>query len=94
MDADMRFYFRGPKEELNLGAQNLRTFLQMGEGVDDDTWLFHLQNGDYANWFRDVIRDDELAAVAGRLQKGTSLSAHESHQQLAEFIAQKYEPMK
>jgi hypothetical protein len=31
------FYFRGPESKLHLRAQNLETFLQMADGVDDDT---------------------------------------------------------
>jgi hydroxymethylpyrimidine pyrophosphatase-like HAD family hydrolase len=89
MDEDTRFYFRGPKNELNLGAQNLRMFLEMGKGVDDETWLYHLKRGDYANWFRDVVHDEEMAALAARLQKNGA-EPEESRHQLAEFIAQKY----
>jgi hydroxymethylpyrimidine pyrophosphatase-like HAD family hydrolase len=89
MDDEYKFYFRGPKNELNLGAQNLRMFLEMGKGVDDETWLFHLKRGDYANWFRDVIRDEELAAVAQRLEKNGE-APEKSRQELAEFIALKY----
>ena len=36
---DRSFYFRGPQGKLNLRAQNLMVFLQMAEGVDDETWL-------------------------------------------------------
>src|SRR5262245_12249648 len=39
---DQSFYFRGPEGKLNLRAQNLNIFLQMADGVDDDTWLYHL----------------------------------------------------
>ena len=91
MDADMRFYFRGPDDKLNLGVQNLRMFIQVAEGLDDDTWLHHLKQGDYANWFREVIHDDELAAFACRVQKDPNLSAEESRQELAKYITQKYE---
>jgi hypothetical protein len=59
---DKSFYFTGPGHALNLRAHNLAAFLQMAQGVDDDTWLFHLRNGDYARWFRDSIKDEELAA--------------------------------
>jgi hydroxymethylpyrimidine pyrophosphatase-like HAD family hydrolase len=90
MDEDLRFYFRGPKNELNLGAQNLRMFLEMGKGVDDETWLYHLKRGDYSNWFRDVIHDDELAAVATRLQKNGDATTEKTRHELANFIAQKY----
>ena len=58
------FYFRGPQNRLNLRAQNLQTFVQMAEGVDDDTWSHHLQSGDIARWFADVIGDESLADAA------------------------------
>jgi hypothetical protein len=46
------FYFRGPRSPLNLRAQNLKTFLQLAEGVDDSTWMYHLRKGDYSSWFK------------------------------------------
>jgi HAD superfamily hydrolase (TIGR01484 family) len=61
LGADRSFYFRGPQGKLNLRAQNLTFFLQLAEGVDDETWLFHLQRGDYSRWFREGVKDDELA---------------------------------
>jgi hypothetical protein len=91
MDEDMRFYFRGPENELNLGVQNLRMFMQIADGVDDATWEHHLRRGDYANWFREVILDDDLAALASRLEKDRKLSAQESREQLAKFILEKYD---
>jgi hypothetical protein len=39
---DKSFYFRGPKKALNLRAQNLSTFVQLADGVDDETWLHQL----------------------------------------------------
>ena len=38
---DKSFYFRGAAGALKLRAFNLATFLQLAQGVDDDTWLFH-----------------------------------------------------
>jgi HAD superfamily hydrolase (TIGR01484 family) len=58
------FFFRGPEDRLNLRAQNLQIFSQIAEGVDDETWAWHLDRGDYARWFRDAIGDDELADLA------------------------------
>jgi hypothetical protein len=55
------FYFRGPHRKLNLRAQNLMTFVQIGEGVDDETWVHHLERGDYSKWIRCAIQDEELA---------------------------------
>ena len=40
---DKSFYFRGPSNALNLRAQNLTIFMQMADGVDDETWLHHLE---------------------------------------------------
>jgi hydroxymethylpyrimidine pyrophosphatase-like HAD family hydrolase len=91
MDDEHRFYFRGPKGDLNLPAQNLRIFMQLGDGVDDKTWLHHLRNGDYEKWFRKIIKDDMLADRAAKLGSDQSLSAEESRRQIFEFIRQSYE---
>jgi len=55
------FVFRGPAGKLHLKAYNLMTFLELAGGVDDDTWLHHLKGGEYSKWFRDAIRDEDLA---------------------------------
>ena len=44
--------FGGPEGKLNLRAQNLQMFLQLAEGVDEETWMHHLRQGDYSRWFR------------------------------------------
>lgn len=67
---DKSFYFRGPDGRLNLRAQNLMLFMQIAEGVDDATWLHHLHVGDYARWFREAIKDDDLADEVEALQDG------------------------
>jgi hypothetical protein len=66
---DRSFYFRGPKGKLNLRAQNLLQFLEVAAGVDDDTWEYHFRQGDYSRWFRDVIKDSELAAAATAVER-------------------------
>lgn len=63
------FYFRGPDGKLNLRAQNLSIFMQSADGVDDETWLYHLRRGDYSRWFRDSIKDPELAEAARRIER-------------------------
>jgi HAD superfamily hydrolase (TIGR01484 family) len=55
------FYFRGPKGTLNLQAQNLMLFMQLADGVDAETWLYHLRAGDYSKWVRERLHDDDLA---------------------------------
>jgi HAD superfamily hydrolase (TIGR01484 family) len=72
---DRSFYFRGPEGKLNLRAQNLNMFLQIGRGLDDETWMYHLRNGDYSRWFREKIKDEELAGEAEDVQlNGFSIS--------------------
>ena len=66
---DKSFYFHGPDGKLNLRAQNLRLFLQVADGVDADTWLHHLQRGDYSRWVRDAIKDEELAGDIAAVER-------------------------
>jgi hypothetical protein len=87
---DKSFYFRGAAGALNLRAFNLATFLQLAQGVDDDTWLFHLGRGDYARWFRDSIKDDELAAEARAAQATHDPAA--SRAEIAAAIKRRYAP--
>ena len=58
---DKSFYFRGPDKALNLRAQNLTLFMQMADGVDDPTWLYHLKRHDYSRWMSEAIKDEDLA---------------------------------
>jgi hydroxymethylpyrimidine pyrophosphatase-like HAD family hydrolase len=62
------FYFTGPSQKLKLKANNLMMFMQMAEGVDDDTWTYHLGRKDYSNWFRNSLHDDELADFAEKIE--------------------------
>jgi hypothetical protein len=88
---DKSFYFRGASGALKLRAFNLATFLQLADGVDDDTWLFHLRRGDYALWFRDAIKDDQLAAAAQAAEAKPDPA--ESRAEIAEAIKQRYAPL-
>jgi hypothetical protein len=61
LGAERSFYFRGEARKLNLRASNLHQFLQLADGVDDETWEFHRANGDYSKWMRKDIKDNQLA---------------------------------
>jgi hydroxymethylpyrimidine pyrophosphatase-like HAD family hydrolase len=91
MHPDNRFYFRGPNGELNLAAQNLKVFLQMAEGVNEETWLYHLHRGDYSRWFRDEIKDEELAHAAETIEADSSFSSKESVTAMGELIRNRYD---
>jgi hypothetical protein len=89
MSPEQSFYFRGPESKLNLRAENLNIFMQMADGVDDETWMFHLKRGDYTRWFRDIIKDDSLAKAAAAFEKnGASVS--ESRRKIKEAIETRY----
>ena len=84
------FYFRGPQGQLNLRAQNLVLFMQLAEGVDNDTWTYHLRQGDYSRWFREAIKDEDLAATAADIEGQATLSPAESRALIKAAIQQRY----
>ncbi|HLW52310.1 MAG TPA: HAD-IIB family hydrolase [Candidatus Angelobacter sp.] len=90
LSPDQSFYFRGPDLKLNLRAQNLMTFLQIADGVDDETWLYHLGHSDYSHWFEAVIKDSDLARAAKAVEHNGKLSAAESRAKIKNAIESRY----
>jgi hypothetical protein len=84
------FYFRGPTKRLNLRAQNLMLFVQLADGVDDETWEHHLRQGDYSRWFREGIKDDALVAEAERVEHLPHLKPAESRALIRAAIERDY----
>jgi len=84
------FYFEGAHKKLHLRAQNLQLFMQMAEGVDDATWLHHLRKGDYSRWFRQSIKDEELARETERIERTKGLPAKTSRELIRKEIEQRY----
>jgi len=87
---EISFYFRGPEDKLKLRAQNLVLFLQLAEGVDDETWLYHLRQGEYSRWFREVIKDDELADETASIEQQQEITAEESRKLIRSAIERRY----
>lgn len=87
---DRSFYFRGPTGQLNLRAQNLGVFMQLADGVDDETWLHHLQEQEYSRWFRKAIKDQDLAAEAAGVENQPGLSPKESRELIKAAIERRY----
>lgn len=83
------FYFVGPHGAMALPAQNLMIFMQIADGIDDETWEWHLKRGDYGNWFRDVIKDGELADAAAEISNA-NLSPTESRKCIRAEIEERY----
>lgn len=86
---DKSFYFRGPREQLKLRAQNLMLFLQIGDGVDDETWLHHLRQNDYSTWIRSAIKNPELAGEVAAIEHDNG-SAATSRKLIREAIERVY----
>lgn len=51
------FWFHGAHGGLNLRAQNVTVFVQIAEGVDEETWQWHRERGDYSRLFASSIKD-------------------------------------
>jgi hypothetical protein len=86
---DRSFYFRGPEGKLNLRAQNLTAFMDLADGVDEDTWLFHLRGGEISRWMRDSIKDDSLANSIAALERGPA-DAHATRKRVRDLIEERY----
>lgn len=87
---DRSFYFRGAKKMLNLRAENLTTFLRIADGVDEETWLHHLKQGDYSHWLRTEIHSDELADEAQAIEREARLAPDESRAKIREAIEKRF----
>lgn len=86
------FYFTGPENRFKIRCQNLFLFVQIADGLDDATWSFHLHRGDFSNWFRNVIRDSNLADETSRIETNNGLPASESRRQIRDLIERRYSP--
>jgi hypothetical protein len=87
---DKSFFFRGPEGRLNLKAHNLDLFIQMADGVDDPTWLHHLRAGDYSRWFRESIKDADLADATAAVEADAGLAVAESRARIRAVIEKRY----
>jgi hydroxymethylpyrimidine pyrophosphatase-like HAD family hydrolase len=87
---DRSFYFRGPAGQLNLRAQNLLLFMQLGEGVDEKTWQHHLKAHDYSAWIGEMIKDQSLAKVVREIETRPGLSPQDSRRLIRAAIEEQY----
>jgi hydroxymethylpyrimidine pyrophosphatase-like HAD family hydrolase len=87
---DRSFYFRGPDQKLNLRAQNLKLFIQIAAGVDDESWLHHLHRQDYSRWVKEALKDDSLANEIGQIETDCRDSVNQSRTQIFSAIERRY----
>lgn len=84
------FFFRGPGNRQNIKAHNLTIFSQIAEGIDEETWMFHLRRGDYSRWFRKAVKDSYLADHAERIEQRSDLRPAETRNLIRSFIESRY----
>ena len=89
LGASRSFYFRGPEGRLNLKAHNLMLFIQLADGVDDDTWQFHRSRGDYSAWLRDEVKDDGLAVEVEGVER-SDLPPAEARAEIRAAVEKRY----
>jgi HAD superfamily hydrolase (TIGR01484 family) len=87
---DKSFFFRGPQGKLNLRAQNMNMFAQLAEGVDEETWDFHLRRADYSRWLRDSVKDQSIADEVDKIERNRELPATASRAQILDAIRKHY----
>ena len=90
LPAESSFYFKGPGNRLNIRVQNLMLFIQIAQGIDEETWLYHLRSGDYSRWFREGIKDNELAEMTEEIENDPEISPSESLDQIKTLIEDRY----
>lgn len=90
LSPESSFYFRGPNKKLKLRAQNLILFLQLADGVDDETWEYHRQQHDYSRWFREAIKDENLAEQAAAIEDQENLDPAEGRALIRAAVEKDY----
>lgn len=84
------FYFRGPDGRHNLKAQNLAIFCLIAEGIDEETWMFHLHRNDYSRWFRYSVKDTVLADATEQVAHRRDLTSHQTRQIVVALVNARY----
>ena len=84
------FFFRGPDRRQNLRAHNLAAFCQIAEGIDETTWLFHLRQHDYSQWFRHSVKDSYLADEMERIEQRTDITPQQTRDLVRELVGARY----
>jgi hypothetical protein len=65
-------------------------FVLMADGVDDDTWTYHLRNGEYSHWFRTDVKDGDLADAAAKIEHDAAMSPRASRELMRAEIQKRY----
>jgi hypothetical protein len=83
---DRSFYFRGPRGDQNLRAHNLTLFLQLADGVNDETWRHQLDHGNYSTWLHEAVKDDQLADEVESIERMQDVAPDEGRRRIRDAI--------
>ncbi len=84
------FVFKGPDARLNLPANNLLRFIELGRGLDDETWLYHLRRHDYSIWMSEAVNDTELGDAVGKIEDSEKDNPISSRKEIFQQIEARY----
>lgn len=84
------FYFTGPHGKQRLRAQNLMTFAQLADGIDDESWQYHRMRNDYSTWMREAIGDDELSTLVRDVEDDATLASRAARDRVIEAVRDRY----
>jgi HAD superfamily hydrolase (TIGR01484 family) len=87
---EISFFFTGPHGKLNLRAHNLMMFNELAQGVDDETWLYHLRRNEYSKWMSESIKDEALASEIAQIENDRDATAEETRRRIISAIDQRY----
>jgi hypothetical protein len=82
------FIFTGPENRQHLVANNLMMFVHLADGIDAETWMFHLERKDFSRWFEHTVHDGELAQMGREAEAMNDVTASKKH--IIDYINQKY----
>lgn len=68
-DAKGFHFYTGIGDYCGVSVHSLEEFADALQYVCSEAIVFHFERGDFQNWIRDVIGDDELAQIIDNIKK-------------------------
>ncbi len=65
--------------------------MEIAEGLDEETWLYHLRRHDYSTWFNEVVKDSTLAQQVKNLELNYPDDADETRAKIVQLIREHFD---
>lgn len=91
MEEEHQFVFRGVNDQFSLRATNLKRFIELADGLDGETWWFHLKRNDYSNWIEHVIKDYGLADEVRAIEDSEDATPEHSRDAIKKTIEKRFD---